>query len=316
MTSTPTNQSIHRKGIIFVVVGAALWSIGGLGIKKVTADALTIAGFRSLFAFLVLAIALAYRVVTENRSLGPLLLRKYVWFGAFSYAFTMMSFVEANKLTTAANAILLQYSAPIFVALLSWSFLREPILRRDWLAIAGCLLGMGCFFFGKLSATGMAGNGLAILAGVGFAGLTVFLRADKFAQKDVEPAGGTPLSNLVAITLGNAIAALLCTPWMLAGGTLNRPAWATLVILGVVQIGIAYLFFTAGVSRLSALESTLLAMVEPILNPVWVALGTGEKPAPTAYLGGGIIISVLILRGWLANRSNAAALRPKLDNAA
>lgn len=299
------DHSNHRKGIIFVVIGAALWSIGGLGIKSVTAEALTIAGFRSTFAFLVLAIALLYRTTREKRSPWPMLAHKYVWFGALAYAFTMMSFVQANKLTTAANAILLQYTAPIFVALLSWSFLREPILRRDWFAIIGCLFGMGCFFFGKLSPTGMAGNGLAILAGVGFAGLTVFLRADKASQPDEKNEAGMPLSNLVAITLGNALAAVMCLPWMPAAASLPAKSWGILAILGVFQIGIAYLFFTAGVSRLSALESTLLAMVEPILNPVWVALGTRELPTVAALIGGGIIIFVLILRGWAAARSNA-----------
>ncbi|MCS7080230.1 MAG: DMT family transporter [Chloracidobacterium sp.] len=280
-------------GAACVIAAAALWSLGGVGIKTAQTNPFAIAGFRSFFALFVLVAVLLWRMQREGFQASDTLRRRYVWWGAAGYALTMVSFTWANKLTTAANAILLQYTAPIFVALLARPLLNEPITRRDRWAIGGCLFGMAWFFFGKLSWAGMAGNLLAIVAGIGFAAIALCLRADARTQP---PAGGSPPSSLVLIALGNALAAVLCAPAMLAALPLPSSTLGLLAGLGVLQIGVAYVFFAMGVSRVSALESTLLAMLEPILNPVWVALATGERPAATAVLGGAMVIGVIIWR--------------------
>ncbi len=280
-------------GATCIIAAAALWSLGGVGIKSAATDAFAIAGFRSLFALCPLVAALLWRRRRAGLAASATLRRRYVWWGAASYALTMLSFTWANKLTTAANAILLQYTAPIFVALLARPLLNEPITRRDRWTIGGCLFGMTWFFLGKLDASGLAGNLLAIVAGVGFAGIAVCLRADARAQP---PTDGSPPSSLALIALGNALAAALCAPAMAAALPLPLPTLGLLAGLGVFQIGVAYVLFAMGVNRLSALESALLAMLEPLLNPIWVALATGERPSPTAFLGGAIVIGVLVWR--------------------
>lgn len=281
-------------GMACVVAAAALWSLGGVGIKSAQTNPFAIAGFRSFFALFVLAAVLLWRMRREGFQVRDTLRRRYVWWGAAGYALTMVSFTWANKLTTAANAILLQYTAPIFVALLARPLLNEPITRRDRWAVGGCLFGMAWFFLGKLSWSGMAGNLLAIVAGVGFAAIAVCLRAD--ARTQPPTTGGSPPSGLVLIALGNALAAALCAPAMFAALPLSPPTLGLLAGLGVLQIGVAYVFFAMGVSRVSALESTLLAMLEPILNPVWVALATGERPAATAVFGGAMVVGVIVWR--------------------
>ncbi|MFQ3582191.1 MAG: DMT family transporter [Chloracidobacterium sp.] len=281
-------------GMACIITAAALWSLGGVGIKSAQTDALAIAGFRSFFALFVLGAVILGQLRHDVAQLRGTLQRRYVWWGGLSYALTMLSFTWANKLTTAANAILLQYTAPVFVALLARPLLDEPITRRDRWAIGGCFFGMAWFFLGKLSLSGLLGNLLAIAAGVGFAGIAVCLRADARTQS---PTGGAPPSSLVLIALGNALAALLCAPAMVAAWpALPGPTLGLLAGLGILQIGVAYVFFAMGVSRVSALESTLLAMLEPVLNPIWVAMATGERPAPTAFIGGGIVIGVIIWR--------------------
>lgn len=276
-----------------IVAAAVLWSLGGVGIKSAQTYPLAIAGLRSLFALTVLAIVLLWRMRREDFLIRDTLRRRYVWWGAAGYALTMVSFTWANKLTTAANAILLQYTAPIFVALLARPLLDEPITRRDRWAIGGCLFGMAWFFLGKLSWSGLTGNLLAIVAGIGFASIAVCLRADARTQP---PAGGSPPSSLVLIALGNAVTAGLCAPVIVAALPVPLPTLGLLAGLGILQIGVAYVLFAMGVSRVSALESTLLAMLEPILNPVWVALVTGERPAATALLGGAMVIGVIVWR--------------------
>jgi drug/metabolite transporter (DMT)-like permease len=308
-TETFSMNGARRRGAALVLIAATLWSSGGLGIKLVRADPLAIAGFRSFFALLVLTTALIW---SARRDLGGLtwcLRRKYVWIGGAFYALTMTTFVMANKMTTAANAILLQYTAPIFVAFIAWPLLKEPVKSYDWAAIGGCLFGMTWFFLGKLTPTGLNGNLLAIVAGVGFAGLTVFIRLNlktALAENNPPASAGLHLAGVAMIVLGNGLTALVCLPWMTHMQTQTAAGWMTLAGLGIFQIGVAYLFFAAGVGRLAALESTILAMVEPILSPVWVAIGDGERPSGTALVGGTIVIGVIIVRGIVVARLTAS----------
>ncbi len=297
----------HATGILLVLSAALLWSSGGLGIKVVDAQPLAISGFRALFALPLLLLFLQLRHGGALPALKRGMARPLVWAAAVSYAVIVVSFVLANKLTTAANTILLQYTAPVWVALLSWPLLKEKVGRLDWVAILGSLYGMTWFFGDGLTTNGMTGNLLAILAGVGFAAFTLLLRLDQARwQQQTGETGTAHIHAVGAVVLGNVFAAAVGTPAMLGTGAQSSQAWLVLVGLGTLQIGTAYLCFTAGVGRLSAVESTLLAMVEPILNPIWVALGTGEMPSRGAVFGGAIIVGCVTLRGmahgWRAAR--------------
>jgi drug/metabolite transporter (DMT)-like permease len=218
--------------------------------------------------------------------------------GALAYAATVMLFVLANKLTTAANAILLQYTAPIYIALLAPWFLGEPSRRRDWVIIGITLAGMALFFFDQLSAKGMAGNLVAIASGVSFAALTLFMRK----QKD-----GSAVESIV---LGNLIAAVLGIPF-LRGPFPDTNGWMMLAVLGVVQLGLSYIAYAAAVKRATALEAALVPMLEPILNPIWVLLLLHERPGPFALAGGLVVIGAVAARAVLAVRERPPAAAPR-----
>jgi drug/metabolite transporter (DMT)-like permease len=272
--------------------------VGGLGIKLVDAGGLAIGGYRSLFALPVLLWAMGPRALAQD---GPrALARPYVWGAAVSYAVCVVTFAAANKLTFAANAILLQYTAPVHVALLSWPLLREPVRKADWLAIVGCLFGMGLFFRDGVSAGGAStlGNLLALVSSFGFAGLPLLLRLELASLAREGGAFETRApSPMLALLLGNLLAVLATSPWMLADAPQSAQGWGVVAALGVFQIGLAYVCYGHAVRHLSAVETTLFATVEPLLNPVWVLLGTGERPTPAALLGGLVILGSVTAQG-------------------
>lgn len=274
-----------------VVTAAVLWSGGGVGVKLLPGcEAPTIAGFRAVFAALVMGLALFS--TRSARGVVESLRRPRIWGAAVSYAVMVVCFVIAAKLTTAANAILLQYTAPIYVAIASPVLLRERVGPRDLVAIAATLVGMVLFFFGELSLAGMAGNVIAIVSGFGFAGLPVFLRLDDLARRRAGLAED-PSAPLVAMTLGNVLAALACSPGMAAAPPTTALEWKVLAVLGAFQIGLAYLLYARAVRVLPALESALLASVEPVLAPLWVVLATGERPSRGALIGGALIVAAV-----------------------
>lgn len=277
-----------RLATIRVLLAAVLWSSGGLGVKSVEASALSLAGYRSLFAIPILLLAATIEARRRQLSPWPMLGRKYVWMAAVSYAVMVTSFVASTKLTTAANAILLQYTGPIYVALLSWPLLRERVRAIDWLATAGCVLGMVLFFLDKVSAQGRLGNVFAIVSSFGFAGVPLLMRLEQRAQGATWP--GLAASPFVAMALGNALAVVFCAREMIAHPLATPSAWLIVLALGAVQIGTAYWLYGAAVGHMTAIRSTLLATIEPILSPVWVALFRGEVPTRWAVAGGSVIL--------------------------
>ena len=291
-----------RSATYYVLLAALLWSLGVLGVKVATGDALALAGYRSAFALPVLAIAAAYEARRRQVSVVAMLRRPLVWAAAFSYALMVVTFVVSARLTTAANAILLQYSGPIYVALLSWPLLAERIRLTDWLATVGCFLGMILFFFGKISPEGMRGNLFAILSSFGFAGVPLMMRLEQRRQ----PAGwrAEAASPFVAMTLGNVIAVIVCLPRMISSPMTDTASWLSISGMGVVQIGIAYWLYGAAVGHMPALRSTLLATIEPVVNPLWVAVFKGEWPTRWAVAGGAIIL-VAVTGQAIASRGNA-----------
>jgi drug/metabolite transporter (DMT)-like permease len=273
----PLGGERHR-AIGLLLLTATLWSTGGLLIKWVPWNPIAIAGTRSAVASLLL---LAYvRRPNFTWSLAQI-------GGAVSYAITVILFVAANKLTTAANAILLQYTSPIYVALLGAWFLGEDTTWLDWAAIVVTLGGMCLFFFDDLALGGFWGNVCAIATGITFACLVVFLRK----QKD-----GSPLESIL---LGNIIAALFGLPFALQS-SLDLAGWVGLGLLGILQLGLPDILYSLAIKSVTALEAILVPVIEPILNPLWVFLVMGETPGPWAVAGGLVVLTAVTVRCALA----------------
>lgn len=261
-----------------VAMAAILWSTAGLFIKWVSWHPIAIAGIRSGIAGLVILI---YWLATE-RALPPLPSKKK-WLGALNYVVLVMLFIGSNKLTTAANAILLQFTSPIWVMIFASIFLKEPVKKSDMVTVAVVLGGMSLFFMGNLDAGGMLGNILAILSGVGMAVMVVSLKGVKT---------GSPLE---IVFWGNVLTAIVAIPFY-GGISLDQSSLVGIGLLGVVQLGISYIFFAKGITKISALEGILIPVLEPLLNPVWVFLFAGERPTVYALIGGVIVVSAVLLR--------------------
>lgn len=262
-----------------VLVGV-LWSTAGALIKYVAWPAPAIWGFRSGIAAVALVAIFrpGWRGITRTE-----------WGSALALAATTGLFILANKWTTAANAILIQYSAPAWAALLGAIVLHERASRLDWMTIGLALVGVGLFFVDQLAFDHTAGNVVALVAGVTFATNVVLLR--KIA---LEPErGGTALR---AMILGHVIAAVVGLPFVVTAPALPAEGWAALFALGVVQQTVPVLFYAWAIRRVTAVEGLLIPIVEPILSPVWVWLAHGEQPGQWALLGGAIVVGAVTLR--------------------
>ena len=265
--------SERRKAILFLVIAAILWSTSGLFIKILDWQPISILAGRSLFASIVFLIYL--RRIPTRFSFWQLL-------AAAMFILTQFLFITSTKLTTAANAIFLQYTGPIYVVLLAFWFLREKPSRTDWLSMLVIFLGLTLFFGDKLSTEGFYGNLLAILSGVTGAIMMVSFRA----QKNGNPAESSLIAFLVTAIFGFPF--VLKETW-----TLN--SWSILAFLGIFQIGLAFIFFTKGIKHIPALEANLIGTLEPVLNPIWVFLFYGESIGLFALIGGLIVLGGVAL---------------------
>jgi len=266
-----------RRAVLAVAGAAVLWSTGGLFIKLAPMPALAVACGRSLIA------GLFYLALLRPN------LRAARWTTAAAYAACIITFVSATKLTTAANAIFLQYTGPAYVLVLSPFLLDEPFRPIDGACVVLSLAGMSLFFVGQIETGQLLGNLLAIASGVFFALAIVLLRREaKSASGDALP----------STTLGNLIAAAVTLPWALkaAPEMLSLKGGGVLLYLGIVQLGLAYFLFVRGVRRVPAAEASLISMLEPVLNPVWVLIGFGERPGLWAIAGGAIVIAAVVIR--------------------
>jgi drug/metabolite transporter (DMT)-like permease len=265
---------MKTRAIFFLIITALLWSSGGLLIKLVAWNPVAIAGTRSAIAALVI---LAFRRrMSFNWGFAQL-------GGALCYSGTVILFVAATKLTTAANAILLQYTAPVYVAIFSYWLLKERITRSDLSTIAAAFGGMILFFLDDLSKGGLWGNIVAVLSGVAFAGTALFLRK----QKDHSP--------LESVFLGNVLTFLVGLPFVLQSFP-DAKGWMGLVLLGIFQLGISYILYAEAIKHVTALEGILIPILEPVLNPVWVFLLLGETPGNWALAGGVVVLVSVTLR--------------------
>ena len=276
MNSVPIDESRGEqyKAIGFLIVTAILWSSAGLLLKMISWNPIAIAGMRSAIGAIVLLAFLRRPHITwSSAQIG----------GAIAYAVTVILFVSANKLTTAANAILLQYTSPIYVALFGAWFLRERATRLAWVIILIVMGGMVLFFLDDLTTGGFWGNVCAISSGVTFACFVLFMRK----QKDDSP--------VESVLLGNILTALVGLPFMFEAIP-NASSWIGLVLLGVFQLGLSHALYATAIKHVTALEAILIPVIEPILNPLWVLLIVGETPGPWAFLGGLIILFSVTVR--------------------
>jgi drug/metabolite transporter (DMT)-like permease len=270
----------HARAVLAILGAAVLWSTGGLVIKLAPLGPLGVACGRALVT------SVFYLLVLRPD------LRKASLVTAAAYAGMILTFVSATKLTTAANAIFLQYTGPAYVLLLAPAILKERFRAVDAVCVAASLAGMSLFFVGKVEAGHAVGNLLGAASGLFFGFAILFLR------RDAASGHGDALPSM---TLGNLLAAGIALPFCASEfGHLTAVGLAALLYLGIVQMGVAYILFNKGLRRVPAAEASLLSMLEPTFNPIWVYLGTGERPAPLAILGGGIVIASVVLRTWLA----------------
>lgn len=276
-----------------IVLGAVLFSTGGAAIKATTLTGWQVAAFRSGIAAIALLI------------LVPSVWRQLSWRiapVAVAYATTLILFVLANKLTTAANTIFLQSTAPLYLLVLGPLLLREPVQRRDLWFMLALASGLALFFVAvdAPSATApspLAGNLLGALAGFSWALTLLGLRWLALA-----PDAGSPAA---AAAAGNALTFVACAAFAFPVLDSTVLDWWLIAYLGVFQIGVAYALVTAGMRGVSALEASLLILVEPVLNPVWAWAFLGEQPGALALLGGAIIVASIAVR--TLRRSGAAA---------
>lgn len=264
----------QTKGIFYVLMAALLFSIGGLCIKLVPWSPLAINGARNLISVILIGIYL--KVIHHKIVINPAVL-----FGAVCMTGTTTLYTIANKLTTAANTIVLQFTAPIFVIFFVWMFFKERPKRMDIAASVVVFIGIICFFIDGLSSGNMLGNVLAVLSGVSYAG--VFMM-NSFEKSD----------SLSSIFLGQALSAVTCV-WFVFGETdFGITAIGGIAALGIFQLALAYIFMSKGLDEVPAVTASLTTAIEPILNPLWVALFYHEMITPLAFVGAVIVIAAVV----------------------
>ena len=268
----------RKLAILLLIITGVLWSTGGLLIKLIPWSPISIAGIRSGLSAVIIYL---YRKPRSN------VFGRNIWAGAFCYSIMVICFVFANKITASGNVILIQYAAPIYVAIFGFSFLGEKATKIDWITIVIIIFGLSCFFYEDLSLKQKWGNVLAIFSGLGFAGLTLFMRKEKNAH---------PID---CVLLGNLITFVICLPYYYKGVTLETTPWLAIIFLGFVQLGLAYILFSTAIKYVNALDAIIYPVIEPLINPLLTFIFLGELMSETALIGGFLVITGVIARGFL-----------------
>ena len=268
---------------LLVLIAVLLWSTGGVFIKVTTVDAFAVNLGRSFFAAVTVAVFLRYR--------NALRFQPFSIVAGFFYAITLSAFVYANKHTTAANAIFLQYTAPVYILVLAPLILKERFRPFDLFAVTACLVGMALFFLdspadARTAENNIWGIGAGLVSGVCLGAYFVLLRHPVALKQDPS----------LSVLTGNIMIVICMLPLVIGGDNSPQTAdFAAIAFLGIVQIGLAYILFTYGVANgVRPLDASLIGFVEPLLNPVWVILFIGETPSQWTILGGMIIIFAVL----------------------
>jgi len=287
----------RTRGRLLVLAAALIFSAGGAGIKACALTPWQIASFRSGIAALVV-----WLLASEAR-------RNWSWrvvVAGLPYAATVLLFVLANRLTTSASTIFLQSTAPLYILLVAPWLLRERNRGIDLAVMALIVGGLALFFVGveppKRSAPNpVAGNLLAVLSGVAWALTIVSLRW--LGRRGDDPRG----SAAAAVVSGNLTAFLIGLPFALPVLAASALDWSLLAGLGVVQLGLGYVYLTRAARHVPAFEMSVLLLLEPALNPVWALAVQGERPGIWSLLGGGVILAATVLKTWADSRSGPRA---------
>jgi drug/metabolite transporter (DMT)-like permease len=273
MVGSPDSKA--ARGRLLIVSAALLWSLAGVFIKFLDVPPLTIVFYRSFFACLIFT---PFVRRADWRISGP------VGFSVLTYSAAISAFVSANKLTTAANAIVLQYTAPIFVFLFSRIVLREKVTKLNGLALSAGMLGVAVISLDSAGEPEMAGVLLALLSGLLFAAYMINLQRT------------TNVSPIYLTWINNAVCALLLLLVVKSQLVLTWDQLGILAVMGAVQLGLPYFLFSKGLQTVSLQEASLIALIEPVLNPIWVAVTVGEIPSTATLTGGGMILMGLSVR--------------------
>jgi drug/metabolite transporter (DMT)-like permease len=284
-------ESSKFSSLLFVLAAAILWSTGGLFIKWTSISGLELSFGRSLTA------AIAVAIMTRHEGFG---LNRITAVASVLYAFLLVLFVLATKQTTAANAIFLQYTAPVYLLIFEPLFYKEKFRLADLVTVGACVVGMSLFFVGKLRPQDVIGNILALTSGLCFACYMLLLRHSK----------SRAVNRASSVIYGNLLVVILTAPLGVAAMTkMSTHDALSVLYLGVVQIGVAYTLFTVAMARgVRSLDAGIIGYIEPILNPIWVFLFVGETPSTWALLGGAIIIIAVVVHMIIeATRMRATA---------
>jgi drug/metabolite transporter, DME family len=269
------------RGRLLVAAAALLWSSGGLAIKLVPLSGTGVAFWRSFVsAIFLLLVFRPSRARWKSARLSTVVV----------YALMILTFVSATKMTTAANAIFLQYTGPLYVLALAPFLLKERFRKSDAAAVAVALVGMSLFFVGRLDPGALRGNVLAVFSGL-FFGLTILL-----LRRD---ASGDAIPSVIA---GNLAAAALALPFARGSLALDTRGFLLVLFLGIVQLGASYVLFVKGLESVPATEASLIGMLEPMFSPLWAFLGLGERPSTWALLGGAIVLVAVAARTVFGTR--------------
>lgn len=272
-------------GPLYIVIAAIFWSFGGLLGKLIPWSGLTIAALRGIFAAFTIAV---YRRNFHFKINKPIVL------AGISLTITTILFMLANKMTSAANAIVLQYTSPVFIILLTLIVDKQKPRKRDLFAIFGVLIGISIFFFDQFKSGNYFGDLIALASGLSFA--AVF-----FANKlpNASPIDATYLGNLLSIFI---------LPFIFFDQSFiqnqSPTIWLYIILMGVFQLGFGYIFFSLGIKQTAATTSSIIATLEPILNPIWVFLVLGEMPSTLALIGGIIVLITVSIYNTIVTRDN------------
>ena len=273
-------------GQLSLFATAFLWSTAGLTIKLVDWHPLVISSFRSLVAVLFLLVFRLIAPPPKKTKSSPITFLV----SGFVFSLCIITFITANRLTTSANAILLQYGAPVWAALIAWLLVKEKPHWEHWTALVLVFGGFLIFFRGALGAGSLLGDGLAVISGILLGAHSALLRL----LKDSNPRD--------AILLAHVITAIIGIPFIFRyPPTFDTTAVISIIFMGTLQSGLTAVFFSYGIKRVTAVQAMLITSVEPILNPLWVFVVTGERPSLAAFAGGTIIIIAVLsssLIGW------------------
>lgn len=282
----------RTRGNFFIFLTAFFWSLAGLLIRMVNWNGTLLAGVTCAIAYVVMAIwKKSFKVKVT----------KFVMLTAFCSCMTNLTFVYANQMTTAANAIVLQYISPLFCLLYGCLYHKSKPTLKQFAVIILALSGLVLFFFGKLDSGQMMGNILAIISGV-FFGAVFFLNTLPKAN----PQDSYMISYLFSM--------VLAIPYIFTMPAVNASAIFAIVMIGVVQMGLAGVTFAIGIKLTDGISANLIGLLETIMSPLWVLIFYGEKPGTYALLGAGVLLSAVVLNIFLEQRELRKNLHQEIDN--